>query len=251
MTTVVARALLISLVVGFVTSSIRSYIDRIFLVLLAVFLLHMPIKEAILVNLIVMALASSFFYARHEGKLAALPRGFAWWTALSAAMGAALGRGLGLALSSQALAVVLGVYAVAVGVRLLLVKIPSQGSATPGPAAYPLAFAWAILTGLISAGGKPFQVPVLTKGLRLPPNVAYLIASLGTLSAALAAILTQVTVAPEALGGHLFTWATYFFASITTVALVVERYWTPRLQQAVSYVIAPLLVLAGLRLMSL
>ena len=116
------------------------------------------------------------------------------------------------------------------------------------PALYPISFGWALLTGLFSAGGKPFQVPVLVKWLKVHPNQAYILASLTTLSAALGAVLTQLAAAPQQFTQMALAWVLYFFASITLVALVVERFWTPKLQQVVSYIIGPLLILAGLRL---
>jgi len=245
----VGKAILISLIVGFVTTSIKSYIDRIFLVLLMIFILKLPVTEAILVNLLVMSLASYFFYARHEAKLHALPRGQLWGIALLAAAGATVGRLVAIAVGAKVLAILLALYAIGVGVRLLLVKVaPPSAQRKPGPAVYPLAFGWATVTGLISAGGKPFQVPMMVKWLKINPNQAYILASLATLSATVGAVLTQLVVAPQAFAGVALGWVLYFFASITVIALVVERFWTPKLQQVVSYIIGPLLILAGLRL---
>lgn len=245
----VGKAILTSLIVGFVTASIKSYIDRIFLVLLMLFILKLPITQAILINLLVMSLASYFFYARHEGKLRALPRGHLWGIALLAGAGAIAGRLVALAVGAKVLAALLGLYAIGVGLRLLLVKLaPPSMQREPGPAIYPLAFGWAAVTGLVSAGGKPFQVPIMVRWLKLNPNQAYILASLVTLSATIGAVLTQLVVAPQAFAGAVAGWALYFFASITVVALVVERFWTPKLQQVVSYIIGPLLILAGLRL---
>ncbi len=249
MSALVAKAILISLIVGFVTASIKSYIDRVFLVLLMVFILKLPVPQAIPINLLVMSLASYFFYARHEGKLRALPREQLWGAVASAGAGAIIGRLMAIAVGAKALAVLLGLYAIGVGLRLLLVKVvPPAVERRLGSAAYPLAFGWATVTGLVSAGGKPFQVPILVRWLKITPNQAYIFASLATLSAAIGAVLTQLVAGPQAFAGAAAGWALYFFASITVVALVVERFWTPKLQQVVSSIVGPLLVLAGLRL---
>ncbi|MCL4515835.1 MAG: TSUP family transporter [Firmicutes bacterium] len=242
--------LLVPVIVGFVTTSIKSYIDRIFLVLLALFFLKFGAAQAILVNLVVMFLASLFFYARNESALRKLPRQAAWWVIAAALLGAALGRWIALQLPVRVFLIVLGLYAILVGLRLGLVKIkPPARPAEAKPSVAWLSGIFAVLTGLISAGGKPFQVPLLVMGVKLAPPPAYLLASLGTFMASLGALGAQLLLAPGALNGSIFLWAVYFYVAITAVALIVERFWTPKLQQVVTYLIAPLLVLAGIRLL--
>jgi len=242
--------LLVPVIVGFVTASIKSYIDRIFLVMLSVFFLKMPLPKAIVINLVVMLLSSSFFYARHEAKISGLSAATLWNLVPGSIVGAVFGRWLALSYPG-ALAAILGLYAAGVGLRLLLVKIgPPQEPAQPGGELNLITGTFGLLTGLISTGGKAFKVPLLVKALKVHPNQAYLLASVATMSATGAALLVQLIMAPGFFAGSTLAWAIYFFLAITVVAMIVERFWTTRLQMWVSYLISPLLLLAGIRLLS-
>lgn len=245
----VVTALVIAAIVGFVTASIKSYVDRIFLVLLAVFLLRLPLTQAIVVNLLVVFLAGVFFFARNESALAKIPQSVAWATVSTSFVAAAIGRAVGLTTSPGLLAVLLGIYAIGVALRLALVKVVPPAETTPPHAG----LAWlnglfGFLTGLLSAGGKPFLVPAFVKIHKLHPGVAYLLSSVAVLGASMGALGAQIILAPQALVAVNFIWAVYFYIAITGVALLVERVWTPGLQKGVTYAIIPLLIVAGIKL---
>jgi uncharacterized membrane protein YfcA len=109
-----------------------------------------------------------------------------------------------------------------------------------------VSFLFGGLTGLLSAGGKPFSVPIYNWAMGHHPQRAYALASVGVTAAAWSAIGTQVAtgtpLAPADLGV-----AAYAFILITLTALGVSRFWSPRLNQVVTWIIAPLLVLIGIR----
>jgi len=52
------KGLLAGVIVGFVTASIKSWVDRFFLVILLVSIVGFPIQEAVVINLVVIALAA-------------------------------------------------------------------------------------------------------------------------------------------------------------------------------------------------
>lgn len=52
------KGLLAGVIVGFVTSSIKSWVDRIFMVIMLVSIVSLPIQEAITINLIVLGLSA-------------------------------------------------------------------------------------------------------------------------------------------------------------------------------------------------
>jgi len=58
------KGLLSGLIVGFVTASIRSWVDRFFLVIILLGLMRMPIPEAVTINLIVVSLAALMMLLR-------------------------------------------------------------------------------------------------------------------------------------------------------------------------------------------
>ncbi len=71
-------------------------------------------------------------------------------------------------------------------------------------------------------------------------------ASVGVSVAAWSALATQVGVGQPITQTDLGL-AIYEFVIITLVALVIERIWTPRLNQVVTWIVAPILVLVGVR----
>ncbi len=162
-------------------------------------------------------------------------------------MGGSLGRLLGIRTPAPVLLVVLGIYAILAGLRMLLIKpMPERESKAHPTWQAPIAFLFGGLTGLISAGGKPFSVPIYNWVMGHHPQRAYAMASVGVAAAAWSALGTQVAtgtpLAPASLG-----LAIYAFILITLTALGVNRFWSARLNQIVTWIVAPLLVLIGIR----
>ena len=102
------------------------------------------------------------------------------------------------------------------------------------------------LAGFLSAGGKPFTVPLYNVALGHHPRRAYALASLGVVSGAWAGLFTlwQASLRRYQFDKQL---ALYLFVIIVLTALIVERVWTARLNRIVTYVIAPILVFIGVR----
>jgi hypothetical protein len=71
-------------------------------------------------------------------------------------------------------------------------------------------------------------------------------ASVGVSVAAWSALAAQIAIGQPIAPGDL-GMAIYEFIIITLVALGIERIWTPRLNQIVAWIIAPILVLVGIR----
>lgn len=240
------KGLLAGVIVGFVTSSIKSWVDRFFLVILLVSLVNLPIQEAVVINLIVIGLAALMLALRQWPALSSVreewPR-----IILPSILGGILGRLLALQTKAPVILVVLGVYAVLVGLRLVLIR-PMPERETKGHPNWfpPVAFLAGGLAGFLSAGGKPFKVPVYNWILGHHPQRAYAMASVGVSVAAWSALTAQVAVGKPFAAGDLGL-AIYEFIIITLVALGIEHIWTPRLNQVVTWVIAPILMLVGIR----
>jgi uncharacterized membrane protein YfcA len=244
------KVLAASLIAGFVTASIKSWVDRFFLVILLTSLVGLPIQESITINLVVVALASLMLALRQSDVLKSV-RGDWAVLILPAVLGGLLGRLLGLQTPAPILLVVLGAYAILAGLRMAIIKpMPERDDkAHPGWHA-PVSFLFGGLTGLLSAGGKPFSVPMYNWAMGHHPQRAYALASVGVTAAAWSAVGTQVAVgaplAPADLG-----LAAYAFILVTLTALGVQRFWSPRLNQVVTWIIAPVLVLIGIRFIML
>lgn len=241
-----AKGLLAGSIVGFVTASIKSWVDRFFLVILLVSIVGLPIQEAVVINLVVVGLAALMLTLRQ-------------WTVLNSAreewpriiipsiLGGVLGRLLALQTSSPVVLVILGVYAILVGLRLVLIKpMPERETKNHLNWSTPVAFLAGGLAGFLSAGGKPFKVPIYNWILGHHPQRAYAMASGGVSVAVWSALAAQVAVGQPIAAGNLAI-AIYEFIIITLVALGIERIWTPRLNQIVTWIIAPILVLVGIR----
>ena len=240
------RGLIAALIVGFVTASIQSWVDRFFLVIMLVGIVGLPITQAIPVNLIVVSLAALMMALRQSAVLGSVRQDWAL-VVIPAAVGAILGRVLALALAPAVLLIVLGVYAILAGVRLAFLRPLPEREAKPHPAwMVPVAFGSAVLTGLLSAGAKVFQVPLYNAALGRHPRQAYALAALAVTVAAPVALATQVSMGVPLTGSQILL-ALYLFAIIAGVALIIERLWTPKLSQIVTWVIAPILVLVGVR----
>lgn len=240
------KALVASLIVGFVTASIKSWADRFFLVILLTSLVGLPIQQSIAINLVVVALAS-LMLALRQGEVLKSVR--ADWALLivPAVLGGIAGRLLGLAVAAQVLLITLGVYAVLAGLRLAFIKpLPERADKAHPAWQAPVALLFGGLTGLISAGGKPFSVPIYNWVMGHHPQRAYALASVGVTAAAWSAIGAQVATGRPLAAADL-ALAVYAFVIITLTALGVNRFWTPRLNQVVTWIISPLLVLIGIR----
>ena len=242
------KGLLAGVIVGFVTASIQSWVDRFFLVILLVGLLHVPIKEAILVNLIVVGLAALMMVVRQSDILIDVHTSWSL-IILPAVMGSITGRILAQNLSASMLLLVLGAYAILVGVRLVLIKpLPEREDKAHSAWFVPIAAFSGFLVGLISAGGKPFTIPLYNAALGHHPRQAYALAALGVVSGAWAALASQVALG-HAIPQQDLLLAIYLFSVIVLTALAVHRFWSQKLNRIVVWTVAPLLVLVGVRFM--
>ena len=240
------KVLAASLIVGFVTASIKSWVDRFFLVILLTSLVGLPIQQSITINLVVVALAALMLALRQSEALKSVRENWAILI-LSAGLGGILGRLLGLQTPAPILLIVLGAYAILAGLRMVLIKpLPERDDKVHPAWLSPVSFLFGGLTGLLSAGGKPFSVPIYNWAMGHHSQRAYALASVGVTAAAWSAVGTQVAtgtpLAPADLGVDV-----YAFILITLTALGVSRFWSPRLNQVVTWIIAPLLVLIGIR----
>lgn len=66
------------------------------------------------------------------------------------------------------------------------------------------------------------------------------------MAAALAAIATQIAFVAIPAGSTLVL-APYEFVLVTSVALVVSKFWSEKLNKVVNLVIAPILIVVGVR----
>ncbi len=240
------KILATSLIVGFVTASIKSWVDRFFLVILLTGLVGLPIQQSVTINLLVVGLASLMMALRQGEAMGAVREDWARLI-IPATLGGILGRLLGMQLPAQILLIVLGVYAILAGLRMVLIKpLPEKESKAHPVWLAPINFLAGGVTGLLSAGGKPFTIPVYNSLMGHHPQRAYLMASVGVSAAAWSAIGAQVAVGRTITAGDL-ALSVYAFILITLTALGVSRFWSPRLNQIVTWVIAPILILVGAR----
>lgn len=247
---ILLKGLIAALIVGFVTSSIRSWIDRVFLVIMLITIVGLPIKEAIQVNLLVLAFSALFHVIRNGKQLkAAVPAGSSEWLiiVISAGIGGILGRLLNNTAAPTVLMGTLGVYASLVGLRILFIKPISEKEKKAHPALLlPVSLAGGFLTGLISAGGKPFIVPAYNNAMGHHPKRAYVLASLGVVAGAFASLLTQIFL-PGSFSTDQVLLALYEFVLVTLVALLVNKVWTEKLAKIVNLTISPILILVGIK----
>ena len=243
--------LIAAVVVGFVTSALRIWIDRVFFVIILLTLGHLPIREAIALNVLVLLLASlTHGFVRREGWIwgafGRFPSWEGWAAVLAGFTGGVVGWAWGLSLPGKVLLGALGLYAIAMAIRLAVVR-PREGRPSVGHPGWilPIALGAGALTGLISAGGKPFAVPLYNRALGHHWPVAYAIATFGTIGAAIGAGLTQLTLngygAPE-LETALVAWA-----GISVVAWLTDRIWSPGLMRVTTLAVAVVLFLVGIR----
>jgi uncharacterized membrane protein YfcA len=244
------KVLVASLIVGFVTASIKSWVDRVFMVILLTSLVGLPITRSITINLVVVGLSALMLALRQSDVLKSVREDWALLI-IPAILGGILGRLLGLSVSASVLLVTLGIYAILTGLRLVLIKPMPERDDKAHPAwQAPVAFIFGGLTGLISAGGKPFSVPIYNWAMGHHPQRAYALASVGVTAAAWSAIATQIaTGTPPTLAD--LGLAVYAFILVTLTALGVNRFWSPKLNQIVALIISPLLILIGIRFIML
>ncbi len=240
------KVLVASLIVGLVTASIKSWVDRFFLVILLTSLVGLPIQQSITINLVVVALASLMLALRQSEALKSVREDWAILI-LSAGLGGILGRLLGLQTPAPILLIVLGAYAILAGLRMVFIKpLPERDDKAHPAWESPVAFLFGGLTGLLSAGGKPFTVPIYNWAMGHHPQRAYALASVGVTAAAWSAIGTQVATGTPLVPADLGL-AVYAFILVTLTALGVNRFWSPKLNQIVTWIISPLLIIIGIR----
>lgn len=206
--------------------------------------MKIPIPEAVTINLIVVSLAALMMLLRQAEVLTSVRTDWPL-VVLPAVLGGVLGRIASFNVSPKVLLGALGVYAILVGLRLVLIKplLEREEKAHPVWIA-PIAGLSGMLAGFLSTGGKPFTVPVYNAALGHHPRRAYALASLGVVSGSMTGLMAKI--------GHPLTQgdlllALYLFAVIALTALAVERVWSERLNRVVTLIIAPILVVVGVR----
>lgn len=166
---------------------------------------------------------------------------------IPAMIGAIAGRVAGLEVQPQTLTILLAGYAILAGLRLAFMRpAPARESISHPAWIAPITFTAGILTGLLSAGAKVFQVPLINKALGRDPKKAYALAALGVSVSAPSALGAQIALGHFLEPDHILL-ALYLFALIVGVAMVANRFWTARLSQWVSWIVSPILVLVGIR----
>ncbi len=246
---VLLKGLAAALVVGFVTASIRTWVDRFFLLIMLVGIVGLPVNEAIPINLVVICFAALLMLVRQRKALlsATSRRTAAFFIIAAAVAGGVAGRLVSALTPPKVRLAVLGVYAALVGLRILLIKPLSERETKAHPAwLAPVALASGLLTGFLSAGGKPFAVPAYNNAMGHHPQTAYAYASLGVVAAAWSALATQFGLVSAVSFGDLLL-GLYEFALVTLVAFLVNRLWSEKLNRVVNLTIAPLLIIVGVR----
>lgn len=247
---ILLKGLIAAIIVGFVTASIKSWVDRVFLVIMLVSIVGIPIRAAIAVNLGVVALAALLMVIRQRKMLQnAVPGGGTDWylVVIPAVFGGIGGRLLSAQLSPSFLIGALGIYAILVGLRILTIKpLPERETKAHSAWITPVGFGSGLLTGILSAGGKPFAVPLYNNAMGHHSQRAYAFASLGVASAAFAAVATQFAVFGAPAGSELML-SVYEFVLVTIMAMVVNKFWTEKLNKVVNLIIAPILIVVGIR----
>ena len=93
-------------------------------------------------------------------------------------------------------------------------------------------------------------MPLFNIALGRHPKQAYALAALSVSVSAPLALAAQIGLGVT-LNVSQVLLGLYLFALIAGTALIVQRFWTPKLNQVVTWVIAPILVLVGIRFLTL
>ena len=247
---ILVKGLIAAIVVGFVTASIRSWVDRVFLVIMLVGIVGLPIGEAIIVNLTVVGLAALLMVIRQRKVLrGAVPAGGLEWMLIiiPAIVGGIAGRFIGAAVAPKFLLAALGAYAILVGLRIVFIKPLPERQTKAHPAWFvPVSLGSGFLSGFISAGGKPFVIPAYNNAMGHHPQRAYAFASLGVVTASWTAIATQAVFVATPVAADLIL-SVYEFVLVTLVAIIANKFWSERLNKIVNLTIAPILIIVGIR----
>ena len=247
---ILIKGFVAAVIVGFVTSSIRSWVDRVFLVIILVGLVGLPIGNAIVVNLTVVALAALLLAFRQRAvfRSAVSAENPLWVLIIApAVVGGIVGRLAASAVTPVILLTLLGVYAILVGLRIFFIKpLPERGQKAHFAWAAPVSLGSGLLMGIMSTGAKPFAVPAYNNAMGHHPRTAYAFATLGVVSAAWSALATQFIAVAVPTSADLLL-ALYEFVLITVTALIVNRFWSERLNRIVNLTIAPVLIIVGIR----
>lgn len=239
--------ILIALIVGIVTTYLKITIDRIFLVLLLVLWMGFGIQQAVVINALVMLLASLLFFRGTRQQLSQLPGVVRWSVVILSFVGGIVGRWLGLHTPSRGLLLILGIYAVFVGLRLLIIKPKMVPDGKMHAGVSIVTFLFSILTGLISAGGKPLQIPVFVKGFKLSMPQSYLVASLGTIASTTGFLVGELWFA-KAIPLSNLAWSWIYFVGISLVMFIFEPMWSQKGQKWVTLLVGILLTVVGIKL---
>jgi len=247
---ILIKGLIAAVIVGFVTASIKSWIDRVFLVIMLVGILGLPISQAIIINIIVVALAALLMVIRQRKMLnTAVPAGKTEWLMIVpfAFIGGIAGRFISTALSPKGLLILLGIYAILVGLRIFFIKpLPERETKSHSAWMAPIALLSGILGGFLSTGGKPYAVPAYNNAMGHHPQRAYAFASLSIAVSIWSALATQLFFIQVPDSG-VFILGLYEFAIITVTALIVNRFWSQKLNKVVNLTIAPILIIVGIK----
>ena len=244
------KGLIAALIVGFVTASIQSWVDRFFLVILLISIVGLPVQDAVTINLMVVSLAALMMLLRQTDVLTSVRQDWVL-VIIPAIIGAILGRIIGLNLSTKILMILLGIYAVLAGLRLAFIRpLPEKETQAHPACLAPIAFGASLLMGLLAAGAKVFQVPLFNITLGRHPKQAYALAALSVSVSAPLALATQIGLGATPTTSQVLL-ALYMFAIIVGFALVIQRFWTPKLNQIVTWIISPILILIGIRFLIL
>lgn len=236
-------------IVGLVTTYLNTAIDRVFVILLLILWAKVPIQDAIVINAIVMFLSALLFFHGSRERILSIPKSVVWSVLLLSFIGGGVGRWIGLQLSDQVLWIILGIYAILVGVRLWLLTPKLADEGKYHPAVNWVLSPFSLLTGVLSAGGKPLMIPLLAKLFKLSLGQSYLLASLGTMGA-ISGFLTGQVLFDSILRANIINWSIILFVGITLISFMVEPLWNKRGQQWTANVVGPLLILVGLKLLA-
>ena len=169
-------------------------------------------------------------------------------SSVTAVLGGILGWLLGSQTRAPILLVASGAYATLAGPRMVLIKaLPEKDDKAHTAWLAPAGFVFGGLADLLSAGGKHFSVPIYNWAMGHRPQYAYALPSMGVTAAAWGTIGAQVAVGTPLVPADLGGLAAYAFVLVTLTALGIQGPWSPRLNEVVTWIVSPLLVLIDIR----